>query len=178
MWLSGEKPSQWESFRKPPRGFSRKRRFIIFIALLLLCSLPHPTHQFIVFFYQFVQLHKHFHDILKQTFLVYISNVIEVHLFISSFSKITLHSTLVLIYQFSHLFQVTRLNHDKFLINIEFVPTVPHCSLATLIGLCIRVKLSRSLVCPYKADINIAPGTHNTEVEGECCIVFYYHFFI
>ncbi|XP_045593324.1 cytosolic iron-sulfur assembly component 2A isoform X2 [Procambarus clarkii] len=61
--------------------------------------------------------------------------------------------------------KVTRLNHDKFLINIEFVPTVPHCSLATLIGLCIRVKLSRSLVCPYKADINIAPGTHNTEVE-------------
>ena len=27
---------------------------------------------------------------------------------------------------------------DKFVAHIEFVPTVPHCHLATLIGLCIR----------------------------------------
>ena len=27
---------------------------------------------------------------------------------------------------------------DKFVAQIEFVPTVPHCHLATLIGLCIR----------------------------------------
>lgn len=61
--------------------------------------------------------------------------------------------------------KVTRLNNIKFLMNIEFVPTVPHCSLATLIGLCMRVKLSRSLPYSYKADISIAPGTHNTEGE-------------
>ncbi|XP_042218301.1 cytosolic iron-sulfur assembly component 2A-like isoform X2 [Homarus americanus] len=61
--------------------------------------------------------------------------------------------------------KVTRLNNDKFLIKIEFVPTVPHCSLATLIGLCVRVKLSRSLPYPFKADICIAPGTHNTELD-------------
>ncbi|XP_071516372.1 cytosolic iron-sulfur assembly component 2A [Panulirus ornatus] len=61
--------------------------------------------------------------------------------------------------------KVTRFNHDKFLISIEFVPTVPHCSLATLIGLCMRVKLIRSLPYPFKADISIAPGTHNTEVD-------------
>ncbi|XP_042218298.1 cytosolic iron-sulfur assembly component 2A-like isoform X1 [Homarus americanus] len=65
--------------------------------------------------------------------------------------------------------KVTRLNNDKFLIKIEFVPTVPHCSLATLIGLCVRVKLSRSLPYPFKADICIAPGTHNTELDGEYC---------
>jgi len=29
---------------------------------------------------------------------------------------------------------VTPLNHDSCLIKIEFIPTVPHCSLATLIG--------------------------------------------
>jgi metal-sulfur cluster biosynthetic enzyme len=28
-------------------------------------------------------------------------------------------------------------------IRIEFTPTVPHCHLATLIGLCIRVKVTR-----------------------------------
>lgn len=31
------------------------------------------------------------------------------------------------------------------IIRIEFTPTVPHCSLATLIGLCIRVQLNRNL---------------------------------
>ena len=30
-------------------------------------------------------------------------------------------------------------------ITIEFTPTVPHCSLATLIGLCLREKLRREL---------------------------------
>ncbi|KAJ8931599.1 hypothetical protein NQ314_015461, partial [Rhamnusium bicolor] len=28
-------------------------------------------------------------------------------------------------------------------VRVEFNPTVPHCSLATLIGLCIRIKLER-----------------------------------
>ncbi|KAK3870746.1 hypothetical protein Pcinc_024052 [Petrolisthes cinctipes] len=60
--------------------------------------------------------------------------------------------------------KVTRFN-EKFLIGVEFTPTVPHCSLATLIGLCIRVKLARSLPYPYKADITLAPGTHNTEED-------------
>jgi metal-sulfur cluster biosynthetic enzyme len=30
-------------------------------------------------------------------------------------------------------------------IDVRFTPTIPHCSMATLIGLCIRVKLMRSL---------------------------------
>jgi len=29
---------------------------------------------------------------------------------------------------------VTRLSDEQFLITVEFVPTVPHCTLATLIG--------------------------------------------
>ncbi len=48
-------------------------------------------------------------------------------------------------------------------IHINFTPTVPHCSMATLIGLCIRVKLLRSLPQRFKVDINVAPGSHASE---------------
>ncbi|XP_073813457.1 cytosolic iron-sulfur assembly component galla-1 [Musca autumnalis] len=50
-------------------------------------------------------------------------------------------------------------------VRIEFNPTVPHCSLATLIGLCIRIKVERSLPHNIKLDIFIKKGTHNTEEE-------------
>ena len=47
--------------------------------------------------------------------------------------------------------------------NIEFVPTVQHCSLAPLIGLCIRTKLERTLVPgTVKLDIFVKSGTHST----------------
>ncbi|CAK9818433.1 MIP18 family protein galla-1 [Anthophora quadrimaculata] len=52
-----------------------------------------------------------------------------------------------------------------YVIHIEFNPTVPHCSLATLIGLCIRVKLERHLVALFKLDIYIKKGAHSTEEE-------------
>lgn len=52
-------------------------------------------------------------------------------------------------------------NGTTFHINIEFVPTVPHCTLASLIGLSIRAKLEENLVCNYKLDINIKEGTHD-----------------
>jgi len=54
---------------------------------------------------------------------------------------------------------------SKMLIRVEFKPTVPHCSLATLIGLCIRVKLQRDLPEQHKLDIYIKKGTHSTEDE-------------
>lgn len=50
---------------------------------------------------------------------------------------------------------------------IEFNPTVPHCSLATLIGLCIRVKVQRNLPHNIKLDIYIKKGAHNTEDESK-----------
>ena len=34
---------------------------------------------------------------------------------------------------------------DHYIAKITFVPTVPHCSLETLIGLCIRTKLEQEL---------------------------------
>ncbi|XP_016571528.1 protein AE7 [Capsicum annuum] len=46
---------------------------------------------------------------------------------------------------------------------VTFTPTVEHCSMATVIGLCLRVKLMRSLPSRYKVDIRVAPGTHATE---------------
>jgi metal-sulfur cluster biosynthetic enzyme len=46
---------------------------------------------------------------------------------------------------------------------VRFTPTIPHCSMATLIGLCIRVKLLRSLPSRFKVTIQITPGTHQSE---------------
>ena len=36
------------------------------------------------------------------------------------------------------------------LFRVTFTPTVEHCSMATVIGLCLRVKLMRSLPPRYK----------------------------
>ncbi|KAI3657163.1 hypothetical protein MP638_005024 [Amoeboaphelidium occidentale] len=46
---------------------------------------------------------------------------------------------------------------------VEFTPTIPHCSMATLIGLCIRVKLLRSLPVRAKVHVQIRKGTHQSE---------------
>lgn len=51
-------------------------------------------------------------------------------------------------------------------IRVEFNPTVPHCSLATLIGLCIRVKIERNIQHKLKLDIYIKKGAHTTEDES------------
>lgn len=48
-------------------------------------------------------------------------------------------------------------------VGIEFTPTIPHCSMATLIGLSIKVKLLRSLPERFKIDVHITPGTHASE---------------
>jgi len=48
-------------------------------------------------------------------------------------------------------------------VNVMFTPTIPHCSMATIIGLAIRVKLLRSLPHRFKVDVKIRPGTHASE---------------
>ncbi|RMX51360.1 hypothetical protein pdam_00011352 [Pocillopora damicornis] len=48
-------------------------------------------------------------------------------------------------------------------VKVQFTPTIPHCSMATLIGLAIRVQLLRSLPERFKVDINITPGAHASE---------------
>jgi metal-sulfur cluster biosynthetic enzyme len=48
-------------------------------------------------------------------------------------------------------------------VDVSFTPTIPHCSMATLIGLCIRAKLHRALPPRFKVDVHITPGTHASE---------------
>jgi len=48
-------------------------------------------------------------------------------------------------------------------VRVEFTPTIPHCSMATLIGLCIRVQLIRSLPSRFKVDVAISEGSHSSE---------------
>ena len=61
--------------------------------------------------------------------------------------------------------ELITLNNEKSEINLNFTPTIPHCSMATLIGLCIRVKLIRSLPARFKIKIEITPGSHSTEEQ-------------
>jgi metal-sulfur cluster biosynthetic enzyme len=52
----------------------------------------------------------------------------------------------------------------KSTVRVLFTPTIPHCSMATLIGLCIRVKLLRSMPSRFKISVQIFPGAHQSEV--------------
>lgn len=54
-------------------------------------------------------------------------------------------------------------NNEKNEIKINFTPTIPHCSMATLIGLSIRVRLIRALPARFKVTVEITPGSHSTE---------------
>jgi metal-sulfur cluster biosynthetic enzyme len=56
--------------------------------------------------------------------------------------------------------QLKVLNEDHILVDdagnhvlVQFTPTIPHCSMATLIGLCVRVKLQRSLPRRFKVTV-------------------------
>uniref|UniRef100_A0A8D0G5H1 Cytosolic iron-sulfur assembly component 2A n=1 Tax=Sphenodon punctatus TaxID=8508 RepID=A0A8D0G5H1_SPHPU len=60
---------------------------------------------------------------------------------------------------------VHEIGEDEYLVIIRFTPTVPHCSLATLIGLCLRIKLQRCLPFKHKLEIYISEGTHSTEED-------------
>lgn len=55
-------------------------------------------------------------------------------------------------------------------VRVEFNPTVPHCSLATLIGLCLRIKIERNITQYLKLDIYIKKGAHSTEDESKLSI--------
>lgn len=84
-----------------------------------------------------------------------------------------------------HVLQQSQVNvdNDKSEVKILFTPTIPvsfyfcnatssaikrmfffqHCSMATLIGLSIRVKLIRALPPRFKISVEITPGTHASE---------------
>ncbi|XP_055383605.1 MIP18 family protein galla-2 [Condylostylus longicornis] len=58
---------------------------------------------------------------------------------------------------------LVKVNSEQNFVKINFTPTIPHCSMATLIGLSIRVKLLRSLPPRFKVEVEITPGTHASE---------------
>lgn len=65
-----------------------------------------------------------------------------------------------------HVLEQSRVQVDceKNEVSIQFTPTIPHCSMATLIGLSIRVKLLRALPPRFKVLVEITPGTHSSEL--------------
>jgi metal-sulfur cluster biosynthetic enzyme len=62
---------------------------------------------------------------------------------------------------------------EKSTVDVLFTPTIPHCSMATLIGLCIRVKLLRSLPPRFKVRVNIRAGTHASEEAGKLLLCLF-----
>lgn len=50
---------------------------------------------------------------------------------------------------------------------VTFTPTVEHCSMATLIGLCIRVKLLRVLPTRFKARLGRVGGMSSQLAAGD-----------
>eukprot|EP00347_Sterkiella_histriomuscorum_P002608 403367484 len=61
-----------------------------------------------------------------------------------------------------HLIEV---DNDNYYIKVEFTPTIPNCSMATLIGLMIRTKLNRNIPNKYKVDVYIEKGKHDNQKE-------------
>ncbi|KAI9812465.1 MAG: hypothetical protein M1827_004696 [Pycnora praestabilis] len=45
---------------------------------------------------------------------------------------------------------------------VEVTPTITHCSLATVIGLGVRVRLEQALPPRFRVDVRIKEGTHST----------------
>lgn len=47
-------------------------------------------------------------------------------------------------------------------VTVLLTPTVTHCSLATIIGLGVRVRLEQALPPRFRVDVKIKEGTHST----------------
>ncbi|KAL9107278.1 MAG: hypothetical protein Q9227_007820 [Pyrenula ochraceoflavens] len=50
-------------------------------------------------------------------------------------------------------------------VTVLITPTITHCSLATVIGLGVRVRLEQSLPPRFRVDVKIKEGTHSTAEE-------------
>ena len=48
---------------------------------------------------------------------------------------------------------------------VELTPTVTHCSLATVIGLGVRVRLEQALPPSYRVEVKIKKDTHSQAEE-------------
>ncbi|RKP17938.1 hypothetical protein ROZALSC1DRAFT_15761 [Rozella allomycis CSF55] len=59
--------------------------------------------------------------------------------------------------------QIQHINITNDFVLVEFTPTIPHCSMATLIGLSIRVRLLHCLPKRFRVKVMIRKGTHQSE---------------
>jgi metal-sulfur cluster biosynthetic enzyme len=50
-------------------------------------------------------------------------------------------------------------------VTVLVTPTITHCSLATVIGLGVRVRLEQSLPARFRVDVRIKEGSHSTATE-------------
>lgn len=59
----------------------------------------------------------------------------------------------------------SRPNSNLQTVTVLITPTIQHCSLATMIGLGVRVRLEESLPPRFRVDVRIKEGTHSTADE-------------
>lgn len=59
----------------------------------------------------------------------------------------------------------SRLDSNLRTVTVLITPTIQHCSLATVIGLGVRVRLEESLPPRFRVDVRIKEGTHSTADE-------------
>ncbi|ELR09960.1 hypothetical protein GMDG_00718 [Pseudogymnoascus destructans 20631-21] len=50
-------------------------------------------------------------------------------------------------------------------VTVLITPTITHCSLATVIGLGVRVRLEQALPPRFRVDVRIKPGTHSQDEQ-------------
>jgi len=50
-------------------------------------------------------------------------------------------------------------------VRVDITPTITHCSLATVIGLGVRVRLEQALPPRFRVDVRIKKGTHSTDEQ-------------
>ena len=50
-------------------------------------------------------------------------------------------------------------------VTVDITPTITHCSLATVIGLGVRVRLEQALPPRFRVDVRVKEGTHSTAAQ-------------
>jgi metal-sulfur cluster biosynthetic enzyme len=56
-------------------------------------------------------------------------------------------------------------DHDAGIVTVYYTPTVSSCSMATIIGLCVKVRLQRSLPPRLASAVLCKPGCHTDELS-------------
>ncbi|KAF2277494.1 uncharacterized protein EI97DRAFT_374739 [Westerdykella ornata] len=62
-----------------------------------------------------------------------------------------------------HIYPPTSPHSKISTVVVEITPTITHCSLATVIGLGVRVRLEQALPPRFRVDVRVKKGTHSTD---------------